>query len=409
MVHLDRPTLAKLADWAAVAVAVALPWSTSAVGIAIAVWLVILLPSLNADSLKRTLATPAGGVPVLLWCLGVIGMLWADVSWHDRFAGLGSFHRLLAIPLLLAQFRRSPNGIGVACGFFISSIALLIASYVIAVAFGSHWNGSYGVPVHDTIFQGTVFLICGFGATGYAAASWSKRSSLWPIALFAIGALFLINFGVVITSRIALVIGPLLLLLLGWRLFGWKGSVAALVLAAVLCSAMWIASPMLRDRIAASIVELQKYDADSGPSSIGEHIVFLKDSLPIIALAPIIGHGTGSITKEFRHVTAGKTGVAATPTVNPHNQTFAVAIQLGLVGAAVLWSMWIAHLGLFSGRSALAWLGLVVVTENVLSSTVHSHLFDFNSGWLYVFGVGVLGGVILRERDSVAKKTELGG
>ena len=116
----------------------------------------------------------------------------------------------------------------------------------------------------------------------------------------------------------------------------------------------------------------------------------------------------GSIAEEFRRITAGKTGVSATPTVNPHNQTFAVAIQLGVVGAVVLWAMWIAHIALFPGSSALAWLGLVLVVENVLSSTVHSHLFDFNSGWLYVFGVGVLGGTILGERDSVSKKTEFG-
>ncbi|MFY9898394.1 MAG: hypothetical protein WAK67_11435, partial [Xanthobacteraceae bacterium] len=197
---------------------------------AIAAWLLILLPSLDADSVKRALASPAGGFAVLLWCLGVMGVLWADVSWHDRFAGLDSFHRLLAIPLLLAQFRRSRNGIWVAFGFFISSIVLLIASYVIAFAFGYRWHGSYGVPVHDTIFQGSVFLICGFGALGYAACSWRKRG-LWPIALFGIGALFLINFGFVSTSRIALVVAPLLLLLLGWRLIGWKGILGALLLA----------------------------------------------------------------------------------------------------------------------------------------------------------------------------------
>src|SRR5690242_9597015 len=96
LAHLDRSSLATYADWAAVAVAVALPWSTTAVGIAIAVWLVIVLPSLDGAAVKRELATAAGGLPVLLWCLAVIGMLWADVDWHDRFAGLNSFHRLLA-------------------------------------------------------------------------------------------------------------------------------------------------------------------------------------------------------------------------------------------------------------------------------------------------------------------------
>src|SRR5215470_15255983 len=127
----DRSSLVTLADLAAVAVAVALPWSTSAVGIAVAVWLVFLLPSLDGACVKRELATAAGGLPVLLWCLGVIGMLWADNSWHDRFAGLDGFHRLLAIPLLLAQFRRSGNGIWVVRGFFISSITVLITSYAI--------------------------------------------------------------------------------------------------------------------------------------------------------------------------------------------------------------------------------------------------------------------------------------
>jgi O-antigen ligase len=40
-----------------------------------------------------------------------------------------------------------------------------------------------------------------------------------------------------------------------------------------------------------------------------------------------------------------------------------------------------------------------VVIENVVSSLFNSHLFDFTQGWLYVFGVGVAGGVVLRERD----------
>ena len=44
-----------------------------------------------------------------------------------------------------------------------------------------------------------------------------------------------------------------------------------------------------------------------------------------------------------------------------------------------------------------AWVGTVVVVENVVSSLAHSHLFDFTHGWLYVFGVGVAGGMMLRQ------------
>ena len=402
----DRSFLVRLADLAAIAVAAALPWSTSAVGIAIAVWLVVLLPTLSAASVKRELATAAGGLPVVLWCLGVIGMLWADVSWHDRFAGLDSFHRLLAIPLLLTQFRHSENGIWVILGFFISSITVLLASYMFVLVLSHSGYPNYGVPVHDTIFQGSLFLICGFGALGYAALAPGRQARHRPSVIFATGALFLINFAFAAVSRIALALAPLLLLLLGWRLFRWNGILLAALLAVIAGSAMWFASPILRDRVAQTVAETLEYRETNKATSIGEHTAFLKESLAIIGAAPIIGHGTGSTPEEFRRITAGKTGVSALPTVNPHNQTFAVAIQLGLVGGIVLWAMWIAHLALFTGRSTVAWLGLVAVVENILSSTVHSHLFDFNSGWLYVFATGVLGGTVLNERANALKKLE---
>ena len=65
----------------------------------------------------------------------------------------------------------------------------------------------------------------------------------------------------------------------------------------------------------------------------------------------------------------------------------------------------IAHLALFRGTGLVAWLGVVMVVQNVVSSMFNSHLFDFFHGWLYVFGVGVLGGMVLRERA----RSEQGG
>jgi O-antigen ligase len=64
--------------------------------------------------------------------------------------------------------------------------------------------------------------------------------------------------------------------------------------------------------------------------------------------------------------------------------------------------MWIAHLLLFTGRGLVAWIGMVVVVQNIVSSLFNSHLFDFTSGWLYVFGVGVVGGMVLRQRNGPA-------
>ena len=64
-----------------------------------------------------------------------------------------------------------------------------------------------------------------------------------------------------------------------------------------------------------------------------------------------------------------------------------------------MYAMWIAHLALFfRAEGLIAWCGLIVVTQNIVSSLFNSHLFDFNQGWFYVFGVGVLGGTLLSLR-----------
>ena len=70
---------------------------------------------------------------------------------------------------------------------------------------------------------------------------------------------------------------------------------------------------------------------------------------------------------------------AAAAAVNPHNQMFGVAIQLGLIGAVVLVAMWLAHFMLFFGSSLTACAGMIVVVQNIVSSLFNSHLFDFSA------------------------------
>jgi O-antigen ligase len=115
--------------------------------------------------------------------------------------------------------------------------------------------------------------------------------------------------------------------------------------------------------------------------------------LELIRERPIFGHGTGTIREAFRRIARDPAQATAS---NPHNQILATAIQLGALGVAVLLAMWLAHLLLFRGGGLVCWFGLVMVVQNVVASLFNSHLFDFTQGWLYVFGVGVLGGMAMR-------------
>lgn len=404
---LDRQGLEQLADWLTVGVAVSLPWSTSATSILIVLWLLAVLPTLDVAMVKRELVSAAGGLPVLFCALGALGMLWADVSWHERFGGFNSFYRFLAVPLLLAQFRRSEHGFRVLFGFFLSVTAVLLCSWALVLFPSLPWHPSYpGVPAKDYILQSTDFLMCAFVL--FALVFDDARAGRWSAVAWriALALLFLANIALVVAGRTTLLVAPVLALLLGWREFGWKGALGAVLLFGFLGATAAIKAPYMHARLERSVRELQTPQSIDGVNSTGQHLELIKKAVSFVRTAPIIGHGTGSIGEQLRNAAAGKSGIEAIVGLNPHNQILNVAIQLGLVGAVAMMAMWIAHFMLFRGSVLTAWIGIVIVTQNVVSSLVNSHLFDFTQSWLYVFGVGVAGGMALREPERPAGSHE---
>ncbi len=394
---LDRTRWARFADSVAVALAASLPWSTSATGILAVLLVLALIPTLDVAALRRVLLTPAGGLPVLLWALGVAGMLWTDVPMSERLDGLGSFHKLLFIPLLMVQFERSDHGRWVFAGFMASCTVLLAVSWGLMLTPGLSWRGTYwhGVPVKNYATQGDVFTFCTFAASAWALLEWRQGRQRRALALAVLALAFFVNVLYIATSRTALVVIPVLLLPFCWRWIGWKGTAGLVVALAVLGGIAWSTSGLLRERIDTFATELSKYRDANAVTSAGTRMEFWIKSVRIIEAAPVIGHGTGSIRDQFRRVATGDTGASSLVAANPHNQTFAVAIQLGLLGTVALYALWLWHLLLFRVAGLAAWLGLTEVLQNIVGSLFNSHLFDFTQGWMYVVGVGVAGGSVL--------------
>jgi O-antigen ligase len=392
----DRSRLVRLADALAVAVVVSLPWSTSATSILVPVWLLAVLPTLNLAAVRRELATPAGGLPVLLWLLGALGMLWADASWSERLRGVEPFHKLLIIPLLLAQFRESENGWRVVAAFLISCTGVLVLSWSLWLLQLELPGRDLRVPVKDYISQSGFFAICAFVLADMAIENWRRRRFHRAVLIATLALLFLANIAYAALGRTVLVIIPVLFVLLALRHFQWKGAVATLIAGAILGALIWASSPFLRQRAVNVLDEVRTYQAENAITSSGLRIELWRKAAGFVAEAPLLGHGTGTIDPLYRRAIVGQTGPAAIPGTNPHQQTLSVAVQLGFVGALLLWAMWIAHLLLFRGSEPAAWFGLVIVTQNIVGSLFNSHLFDFTQGWTYVFGVGVAGGMVLK-------------
>ena len=396
----SRKKLATVADILAVAIAVSLPWSTSATGILVGLWFFTLVPVFRWEELRREILTPAGGLPVLLVLLGVAGMLWADVTLLERWRGFDSFLKLLAIPLLLVQFQRSERGTWVFAGYLFSCVVLLVVTSIViavpplATAF-LHFDN---VVVKNAPTQSGEFVICIFGLLYLMIGPREENRWPWALAYTAIILAMLANIFYFSTGRTALVTILFLFVLLALKIRNVKTIAGLLAAAIVLGIIAWMSSPYLRERTEALQTETQKYEKENERTSTGERLEFWKKSAEFILQAPVIGHGTGTIRTLFEKAAAGQTGAAGVAAANPHNQTLAVGIQLGAFGIAVLWAMWVMHFFLFRGSDLVAWIGTLIVVQNVIGSLFNSHIFDFVQGWVYVVGVGVAGGVALKNR-----------
>ncbi len=405
---LDRVRLAAFADYLAAAVLISLPWSTSATSILIAIWVVVVALTLDGPSLQQVGVMPAAALPIALTALAVAGMLWADVAWPERLSGVAPFFKLLAIPLLFIQFSRAGGGEMVLAAFFASACVLLTLSWLIALVPHFPWPPTkfYAVPVKDYIIQSGVFALCSVALLDRAVAVWGKSRAK---SVFLTGAafVFIANIVFIALSRTSLVIIIGLFALLGVRHFERRALAGFVATGLAVAAIAWSTSPYLRSRVTNIATELDSSRAPANETSSGLRVGFWKMSLNIVRDAPLLGHGTGS-TPAMLAQKAAADPTAPSGATNPHNQVLATAIPLGLCGVVLLLAMWIAHFRMFLHTGHAAWIGLSVVAQNCIGSLFNSHLFDFTQGWLYAFGVGIAGGMMLREQGAGALKSHVG-
>jgi O-antigen ligase len=401
------------ADIVAVLLALALPWSTSLVGIFGVVMVLAMLPVLDAGSFVRSLRQPIAAAPVALFLLASAGMLWSDAAWGARLYAVGPTAKLLLLPFLFQHFARSQRGLWVFIAFLVSCALMVVMSWTVAffpdLTLKAKDVASHGIFVKNYIDQSQEFALCAV-ALAYPIVMLVRAQRIALAVLLCVLALaFVSNMAFVIVSRTALVTMPIMLAVFGLLHLRLRTTLLILCLAAVAAGIAWMASPQLQATVYKFKSDYQAYKEQGANTSIGERLEYYKKSLHFFAEAPLKGHGTGSTRALFELAASGAiAGTAAAEIVgNPHNQTLNVAVQWGLIGVVVLYAMWLSHLALFRGGGLTSWIGLLIVVQNIFTSLFNSHIFDFHEGWMYVLGVGVAGGMVLKA--DAAKRTDTVG
>jgi hypothetical protein len=392
-------------DLVAVLLAILLPWSTSGAAMAAVLWVIALVPTLEAGAFLRSLKRPICVLPIAMFVLALVGTLWSHAPWAERLHAVGPTVKLLALPLLLYHFERSTRGIWVFIGFLASCMLLMVASCIAAfdpalslkpyLSRGPYLPVS-GIVVKNYIDQSQEFALCAV-ALAYLVTTLLRTKRIGLAALLAaVAAAFLANMMFVVISRTALVTMPIMLAVFALLHLRLQTAMAALCAAALLAAVVWSVSPHLRITVSKFLADYQQTRVQGNISGMFSRLEYWRKSLRIFEDAPLVGHGTGSARGLFERAAAGQVGFQAEIVADPHNQTLNVAVQWGVIGAVVLYAMWWLHLLLFRGDDLANWIGLLVVVQNFLTSLFNSHLFDFHEGWMYVLGVGVAGGMTLR-------------
>lgn len=394
----DPAAWTRSADILAVLVALSLPWSTSLVAIFAVCWMIAVIPTLQPRLLVALLRRPICAAPVALFALAVLGTLWSDAPWGARLYAVSPTAKLLVLPLLFYHFARSERGLHVFVAFLVSCTLLMAMSWIVAFHPGLSLktiDPQRGIFVKNYIDQSQEFALCAVALAFPIITLLRARRFLPALLLGAIALSFVVNMAFVIVSRTAMVTMPVMLGVFALLHLKWRANVIIFAAVAALSVLAWTTSPQLQWTTTTFLRDYRLYKERNEPTSIGERLQFWEKSLRFISQAPVAGHGTGSTRGLFEQAAVGQVGAAGMVVGNPHNQTLYVAIQWGMIGIVVLYATWLSHLLLFRGEGLAAWIGLLVVVQNIFTSLFNSHLFDFHEGWMYVLGVGVAGGMVL--------------
>jgi O-antigen ligase len=400
----DRALWMTIADVFAILAAFSLPWSTSPVAIFVACWLGALAWVMDWRAYGRLLKQPICYLPFALVGLALVGTLWSDAAWSARLYAIGPTLKLLVLPGLFYHFQRSSRGMWVFVAFLVSCALVMVMSWIVAydpsLSLKPSQSDARGVFVKNYIDQSQEFALCAV-ALIYPFMRFVRAEKFWPSLLLGLLAVcFIDTMAFIVASRSAIVTMPIMLAAVALVHMGRRTSLIIIGVMVALVGLLWVTTTDLRWGPKRLLKDYQLYKTEQTVTSIGLRLEFWKKSLQFFSEAPIIGHGTGSLRGLFERAATDYSDSDRSKIIsNPHNQTLNIAVQWGTIGVVLLYAMWLVHLLLFRGEGLVAWIGLLVVVQNIFTSLFNSHLFDFHEGWMYVLGVGVAGGMTLAAKQ----------
>ncbi len=188
----------------------------------------------------------------------------------------------------------------------------------------------------DYTQQGIDFLVLAAMAAAFAmtAATHLRKAALWAVAILAV-----VNVVFLLQSRTSyLVVAPMVLFwawrLVGGRNAGWRRiGVGGLVL--IVAASAALLAPRVQQRLLQARQDVKEYADKREPTSMGIRLELWQRTLPIIASAPVFGHGLGRWDAEFEAATKDFPNYDEFRMHHPHQESLLILSEQGVVGYAI--------------------------------------------------------------------------
>ena len=337
-----RTHIVKIGCWSVLLCLFSVPINKPATNIFIFLALVCSLLGARAVERWRLAIRQPVVIGALVW-LAVLGLsaLYAppgEEQWKALRAGVALLYPLIVASLLeTPQWRtRGMQAFGLA-----ASLILLVSWCQFIGLLPERAEAAHNPAFLYTVFkdytqQGIEFLVLAAMAASFAQAASERKPK---ILLWALAAAAIIDVVFLLQSRTSYLIVAPLLAFWAWRLAGgpqagWRRiALGALLLAA--CGAVAVMTPRVQQRLLQAKEDVSNYSDKRQATSMGIRMELWKRTLPIIASAPLLGHGLGQWRSEYQAEVKDFPNYDEFRMGHPHQEALLILSEQGIVGLAV--------------------------------------------------------------------------
>jgi O-antigen ligase len=356
----------------------ATPFSTSACIIISAILFLLWLISGQFKTLPALLkSNPIAMFGILLFALFFIGTVYGNTPIKQALSVWLKYRELLLLVIMLAFITEPKFQKWAFTAFIFASIGTLLISY--GMYFDFIPRPLYAATLKSIITHSIMVSFFAFFCAQQIILKTSKKMQwVWGLLLL----LTTHNLFFVAMGRTGQLIGLALIILFCFQHLS-KRKTLLIISACILFIVLFINFSEIGFRITEGFSNVFNYDPSNPEteSSMGKRLTFWQNTLRLIAEKPLLGHGTGSFTVEFKRVIAND----AISTGNPHNEFLYITSQLGIPGLLLLLGFIASQ---FQYQSNLPdqyrWLAQGLLVTFIITCLFNTPILDHTEGHWFI-------------------------